>query len=259
MAYSVYTPPGWTPEEHLPLMVLLHGVRDSESSFDKYAVGSVLDAEIEAGNTPRVIIVSPNGELGFWENWHDGSKLYRDWVVKDLIPHVAKRYVTLPCPQACFVSGISMGAHGAMRFAYYEPDTFSSVSAISAPIISKLHPGDPSLVQTIIKWFIPIERIWGDIDGDTSHVPKDLDPYKSWVNRSDMVEMPLLLTWGNNDRKSIAKANEHFHQHLVSHGKNHDMSIFDGGHNWESWREIMSEVIRFHFDSNEKRTIKIHN
>ena len=251
MAYSVYTPPNWTPDERLPLMVLLHGGGDDHESFDRYAVGLKLDEEISAGRAPRVVIVSPDGELGFWENWHDGSKLYRDWVVQDLMPYVAKRYATKPCPEHCYLSGISMGGHGAMRFAYYEQNKFNSVAVLSAPIISKLHPGEPSIGRTLMKWLLPTERIWGDIDDESSHVPKDLDPYISWVNRKDLIKLPLLLAWGTEDSQSILSANQHFHQHLVTHGKPHQSLVYEGGHKWIYWRSIMADVLQFH-DTAEK-------
>ena len=249
MSYSVYTPPDWTPEESLPLMVFLHGARDNHETFDRYHVGDVLDEEINSGRVPRVIIVNPDGEFGFWENWHDGSRLYRDWVVKDLMPHVASRYNTLSCPENCFISGISMGGHGAMRFGYYEPDTFSSVSSVSAPIISKLHPPEPSIGGTILKWFIPIDRIWGDIDGDTSHVPKDLDPYRSWVSRERLFDEPLFLVWGTDDPGDIVSSNEHFHQHLEANEKEHDWLVYEGGHDWTYWREIVGSLIQFHVNA----------
>ena len=246
MSYSVYTPPDWTPDESLPLMVLLHGGGDSHESFDRYAVGLKLDEEINAGRAPRMIIVSPDGELGFWENWHDGSKLYRDWVVKDLVPYVANRYATKSCPKHCYLSGISMGGHGAMRFAYYEQNTFNSVAVISAPIISKLHPGEASIGRTLMKWLLPTERIWGDIDSETSDVPKDLDPYVSWVNRKDLLELPLLLVWGTEDSQSILSANQHFQQHLNAYDKQHKSLVYDGKHKWIYWREIMPDVLAFH-------------
>lgn len=243
MSYSVYTLPNWTPLESLPLMILLHGAGDSHESFDRYAVGSILDEKINAGKAPRVIIVSPDGELGFWENWHDGTRSYRDWVVRDLMPYIAKRYATLPCPKYCYISGISMGGHGAMRFAYHEHDTFNSVSVLSAPILSQRHPGDSSFGRTLMKWLLPTERIWGDISSETSNVPKDIDPYISWVEREDLIELPLFLVWGKQDSKGIVSANQHFHQHLSTKGKKHQWLIFDGGHKWIYWREIISKVL----------------
>lgn len=253
MSYSVYTPPDWTPSESLPLMVLLHGARDNHETFDRYLVGQTLDEAINAGRAPRMIIVSPDGELGFWENWHDGSKMYRDWVVKDLMPHVTARYSSLPCPEYCYVSGISMGGHGALRFAYYEPEVFSSVAALSAPIISKLYPGKPSIGRTLLRWLIPSERIWGDIDSDSSDVPKDLDPYISWVNRPDLVRMPLLLAWGDEEGDSIAGSNAKFQAHLAAAGKPHAWMIYEGGHKWIYWRDIMSSVLVFHANANKNK------
>ncbi|WP_205662197.1 alpha/beta hydrolase [Alteromonas flava] len=246
MSYSVYTPPDWSPDESLPLMLLLHGARDNHQTFDKYKVGQHLDKEASERNLPRVIVLSPDGELGFWENWHDGSHLYRDWVVKDLMPYVAETYNTLPCPDACFVTGISMGAHGALRFAYYEKQTFGSVAALSGPIISKRYPGESSLGRTIMMWLLPTERIWGDIESESSHVPKDLDPYISWIKRPDLVDLPLLLAWGSEESKSIKNSNEHFHKYLLEHNKPHEYLVFDGGHKWVAWREVMDDVIRFH-------------
>lgn len=246
MAYSVYTPPNWSAEESLPLMVLLHGARDDHETFDKYFVGKYLDSEINAGRLPRLIIVNPEGNLGFWENWHDGSRNYRDWVVNDLMPHIAHRYGTLPCPDHCYVSGISMGAHGAMRFAYFEPDTFNSVAAISTPIISKLHPSKPSIRNSIMKRLIPIKRIWGDIENETSHRPSDLDPYISWVKRERLFNKPLYLVWGSDDYDSIIKSNQHFQKFLSNNNKAHQWSIYQGGHNWAYWREVIGDAILFH-------------
>lgn len=253
MAYSVYTPPGWTPDEHLPVMVLLHGARDDHRTFDRYDVGLYLDEQIVSGDLPRIIIVSPDGELGFWENWHDGSRHYRDWVVDDLMPYITERYNTLPCPQGCYLSGISMGAHGAMRFAYYEKGQFNSVAALSGPIISKQYQSEPSLGMMIMRWFLPIERIWGDIDGDNSDMPKDIDPYKSWVKREDLLQLPLLLAWGTEEGDAIREGNEHFHQHLSRHNKPHEHLVFDGGHKWVHWRGIMDEVIMFHTRNHESK------
>ena len=97
MGYSVYTPPGWGPDEQLPLVVLLHGGGSDHESFNQYDVGAYLDAEHAAGRLPRVIIVNPEGEFGFWENWYDGSRRYRDWVMQDLLPTVQADYNTAPC------------------------------------------------------------------------------------------------------------------------------------------------------------------
>ena len=250
MSYSVYTPPGWQVEERLPLLVLLHGARDDESTFDRYQVGDFLDQQIKQGSLPRVIVLNPNGDLGFWENWHDGSRLYRDWVIKDLMPEVQARYNTRTCPQYCFVTGMSMGGHGAIRFAYHEPGLFSSVAAISAPIISEQDAkGQGSFKNSIMRLFIPVKKIWGDLDGD--HIPKDLDPYVSWVEKKELKPVQLMLAWGNDESDRIIQSNMRFSAHLTQHGREHKAVQYAGGHKWIYWRPIIAESIRFHLSGKQ--------
>lgn len=88
MAYAVYTPPGWRPDEQLPLVLFLHGGGDDEDCFDRAGFGPFLDAEITAGRAPRCVICVPDGERGFWENWHDGSHRWTDW--RPMVPAVLR-------------------------------------------------------------------------------------------------------------------------------------------------------------------------
>ncbi len=259
MPYSVYTPPGWTVEEALPMVVLLHGARDDQTTFDRYRVGGYLDALIAAGELPRVVIVSPDGELGFWENWYDGTRKYRDWVIRDLMPFIAQKYSTLPCPQYCHVSGMSMGAHGAMRFAYYEPGAFSSVAAISGLIISKSEATEASLRSRIIRLFVPVKRIWGDIRGDNSHVPEDLDPYVSWVQKPELAKVRLYLAWGSEESSGIIKSNELFQAHLEKNRRPHAWWVYNGGHKWRDWRQAIAESVRFHIAGRAPAATVVHD
>ena len=88
LEYAIYTPPGFAPQERLPLVVFLHGAGDGPDCFDEAQVGQHLDTQIANGQVPRAVIVIPRGDFGFWENWADGSFLYRDWVVRSLIPEL---------------------------------------------------------------------------------------------------------------------------------------------------------------------------
>ena len=251
MSYSVYTPPDWNSNEALPLLVLLHGAKDNNRSFDRYGVGQHLDKLYLDTKLPRVVIAIPDGELGFWENWKDGSRLYRDWVIKDMLPVVQSEYQTLSCPENCFVTGVSMGAHGAMRFAHYEPNQFSSVAAISGLILSR-NSARPSLVQRLMTLFIPVNRIWGDLDAAPSEERIRLDPFHSWVNKNQLWSMPLFLTWGTKDKKSIRESNNAFHLHLTQNERPHQYEVYEGKHLWEDWKNPIAQSIRFHLVHNRE-------
>lgn len=249
MPFSVYLPPQWNKKEALPLIVMLHGAGGNHQTFDKYNAGERLDKLIVSGQLPKAIIIHPEGELGFWENWFDGTRHYRDWVVKDLMPYIQDNYSVLPCPQYCHVTGISMGGHGALRFAYYEPETFSSAAVISGPIFTKQYKNKFSLRSILIKLFLPTKRIWGDIkNGNGNKTPKDIDPFISWVENPDMQNIRFFLTWGDKDHRGILEANELFQKHLEKNKRAHSWFVYEGKHKWYDWHRVIAESIRFHID-----------
>jgi len=240
MGYSVYTPPGWTRSESLPLVVFLHGGGDTPESFDKFGVGQALDRAIESGDAPRVVIVVPQGDLGFWENWYDGTRLFRDWVMRELLLRVQKEYNTMDCPEGCHVMGNSMGAHGALRFALLEPGSFASVTALSGPIF------DAESVQQFgkrwyIRMFIPVKRIWGPLD-DTERIESE-DLYRRWRTQEDLGGIRLMIACGLHDRKGLAATNEKFHRHLEAQGIEHEYVVFDGGHKWVDWIPVIVQAL----------------
>ncbi len=239
--YSVYTPPGWTKEESLPMILFLHGGGDNHTSFEKHGGNDYFDEQIIAGAMPRVILVSPNGRFGLWENWHDGSRLYRDWVLQEIVPEVQEQFNTLACPEHCHLMGISMGGFGALRFAYFAADSFSSVSAISAPIIEREGDEKPR-IPFLIRLLLPIERIFGT---DFKNNFARENPYNSWVNDSRLRDMRLQLIWGSEDRDGIRLSNRRLSAHLLKYDKSHDAFEYQGNHKWVAWKPNFNRVVKF--------------
>lgn len=240
MRYSVYTPPGWTPAEQLPLVVLLHGAGDDPATPDSVGVGQMLDKQITRGTVPRVVITWPQGDLGFWENWANGERRYRDWVTKELVPHVARRYHTRACPEGCHLVGISMGGAGALSFALAEPQRWSSVSVLSAPIfdIAEIEELYDSFWLNLI---IPVEDIWGPLD--LEQAPRR-NVYTRWTEPSDVGATSLLFTWGTEDSENIRVTNRRFEAHLRARQITANTFEFDGDHTWRSWLQVLPKVLR---------------
>ena len=249
MGYSVYTPPGWGPDEQLPLVVLLHGGGSDHESFNEYEVGAYLDSEYASGRLPRAVIVNPEGEFGFWENWYDGSRRYRDWVVQDLLPRVRVDYNTAPCPVNCHVMGMSMGAHGALRFIYYEDDTFDSVTVISGLILAR-EEVKPTLRKSLIGFFIPFEKIWGDID-DPETAPADLDPFVGWIRNDELRSNDLYLSWGTGDRRSMKRTGENFREALDASDLDYHFTLYEGEHKWRDWKRVIADALRVQVGGHE--------
>lgn len=237
--YAVYTPPGFRPDEGLPLVVFLHGAGDGPDCFDEAGVGQYLDAEMDAHRAPRAVIVVPRGDFGFWENWADGSYRYRDWVLETLVPTVAAEFGTRPCPEGCHLIGISMGGHGALRLAVLEPGRFASVTAISAPILDS----DDALAfinEGWLRFIIPTRRIWGPLD--RAAVEKD-DPFRRLREPGDLYGMRLMVVWGDEDHAHIVETNERFERHLTEYGIPHETLVFSGRHEWRAWTPTLGRVL----------------
>jgi len=239
--YGVYTPPKWTPNESLPIILFLHGGGGSHFSFERYGAAEFLDAKISAGEIPRVILVTPDGNNGFWENWHDGSFQYRDWVLDTVFPKVQNEYNTLPCPEHCHLAGISMGGFGVLRFAYEDRIRFSSVSSISAPIYSD-EQATSQQSSWLVRRLFPLKRIFGD---EPSVEYRKGNPYNAWIDDKDQQRMRLQLIWGDDDHDRIMAANEAFHLRLQENNVAHDYHVYAGRHKWVDWVPNFERIINF--------------
>lgn len=247
MGYGVYTPPNWTPEEKLPLVLFLHGGGDNHTSFEKFQAHKVFDEKINSGEMPRVILVTPDGDFSLWENWADGKRHYRDWVMRGVLPRVQAKYNTLSCPEHCHLLGISMGGFGAMRFAYFEKNTFSSISVMSALILSN-DQKENSKQSVFIKLLFPIKRIFGPN-------PKERNAkenfFRTWPTEPHLINTRLQLIWGDKDTPRIRRANELFHIKLAEQGIKHSAFVYEGNHKWISWKPHLSRAINFLVNKNK--------
>jgi enterochelin esterase-like enzyme len=232
MNYAVYQPRDRQPEQRLPLVIFLHGGGDDVDCLDASGFGFQLDEAIAEGRVPPVVIAVPQGDWGFWENWVDGSHMYRDWVLDEMLPQVQKRYSTQPCPEGCHIMGISMGGHGALRFVFKRPDLFSSVTALSAPIFGT----DQMLNFRDNFWWgliVPVGRIWGK--GTDRSVAERDDLFLHWTKPSDLGGRHLRIAWARKDHKRVVATNEHFKAHLDEHKMPYSWEVFPGKHEWDAW------------------------
>ncbi len=250
LSYSVYLPPGFSKHERLPLVVFLHGGGDDPRSPDKYGLPARLDQAIRERRIPRAVVVFPQGDNGFWMNWYDGSRRYEDWVVDELMPELSKRYHTASCPQKCHVMGVSMGGHGALRFALHRPGQFASVTALSGPIFDTEQMRD-FVGNRWIELFIPTHRIFGPPDPITRIEREDV--FLRWRNPADLGGMSVFLAWADRDRPGIKKTNRKFSKHLNAKGIEHHAEEFRGRHAWVSWSPVIERALAYQVGRTKRR------
>lgn len=242
MPYAVYTPPGWDGATPLPLVVFLHGAGDDETVLEERAVVvRTFDEWIAAGRLDPFIMVAPNGEQGFWTNWHDGSHNYEDYVVDEIIPDMVARYPIAPGRENLHLMGISMGGAGTMYTTIHHIDRFASATVLSAPLFD---------VEQTMRFLsgkmlrgIPVERLFGP--PDRAKVERS-NPFVRLSAAEDLHGTQLLLGVGRSDLPGLLASNRALHEHLDAHDVPHHYLEYRGGHGWRSWSQIFPVALCLH-------------
>ncbi len=134
----VFLPAGYesSPKKRWPVTYVLAGTQNNYNSFADFLGGESLTAEYPS------ILVSPDGNSGYWSDWHNGGAFgppqYETFVIDQLIPLIDSRYRTIPDRAQRAVFGISMGGYGSMMLAARHPDLFGSAATISGAVDSNL-------------------------------------------------------------------------------------------------------------------------
>ncbi len=235
MRYGLYTPTGWDRSTPLPLVVLLHGASDDETAVDRRSVISALDDAIESGLVPPVVIVAPDGERGFWVNWHDGSHRYRDWVLDEVIPDVRAKHAIAQGPDSLHLMGVSMGGGGGMQMWLWARPRFASATILSAPILREADTRD--FLDRFTSREV-VSRIFGP--EDEAH---GIDPFAALSSPAGLGGSRLIIGAARYDLGQILESNERFHDHLVAHRVPHRFVTFSGFHRWDSWAPVFAYAL----------------
>ena len=160
----VYLPPSYARDtvRRYPVVYLLHGATSVpeewvDGSYQGMNLAVVLDSLIAAGVIPELIVVMPNADnrlgAGFYAN-SPATGNWEDFVVRDVVGHVDRKYRTLARRSQRALVGHSMGGFGALAIAFRHPSQFGLVYALSPCCIGFVGrfgptaPGWPMLATT---------------------------------------------------------------------------------------------------------------
>jgi diacylglycerol O-acyltransferase/trehalose O-mycolyltransferase len=195
---NVLLPPGYDPSAstRYPVLYLLHGAQDDYAAWAAHGAADIVGER-------RLIVVMPDGG-------HDGS--YSDWLASDdppnpaggqpggapawesyhlgeLVPFVDAHFRTTATPGGRAVAGLSMGGHGAMKYADEAPGTFGYAGSFSGAV----HPGLPIYTQFIKQctWGDPATQgvVWHD--NDPTETAGNLRGTRLFVRSGDGTPGPL--------------------------------------------------------------------
>lgn len=140
-AVSVYLPPGYSTDggRRFPVIYLLHGFAADHRAFIRGAYQDLnvrvsMDSLINAGKVQPMIIVTPNARNRFDGSFYANSPTtgkWEDFVAKDLVRYIDRRYRTIAKSSSRGIAGHSMGGYGALTVGMRHPDVFSAIYALS--------------------------------------------------------------------------------------------------------------------------------
>jgi putative tributyrin esterase len=227
---TVYVPQV-TNMQHVPIIILLHGVYGSAWCWSfKAGVHLITHHLITEKKIAPMILVMPSDGL-----YRDGSAYlphkdgydYEKWIVEDVLDAV-KQEIAVASPQSpLFITGLSMGGYGALRIGAKYPHLFKAFSGLSS-ITDFNH---------LAYWY---EN--GNIEEISANVISHPDVLETiLLNRASL--RPFMFDCGDKD--ILIEANRNLHRDLERNNILHVYNEYPGEHNWSYWRNHIKEHLLF--------------
>jgi S-formylglutathione hydrolase len=145
---TVYLPPGYrkNPRKRYPVVYLLHGFAADHRVFirgpyQNMNVRIMMDSLIGAGAVREMIVVTPSARNFFDGSFYVNSPVsgrWEDFIVRDLVSHMDRKYRTIRARGGRGISGHSMGGYGALNISMRHPEIFSAVYAMSPCCLDRM-------------------------------------------------------------------------------------------------------------------------
>lgn len=141
---TVYTPPGYLPDQadKLPVLYLLHGVGELDSSWGQYGRANLIaDSRLADGRMKTMIIVMPKGHAyksgetpapGAPPEFASKASVFKEDLLETIIPLVEKSYRVKTDQLNRATIGLSMGGAQSFSIGLGNLDRFSHVGIFSA-------------------------------------------------------------------------------------------------------------------------------
>ena len=125
----VFKPKNYNETQKLPVIFLLHGYSGNYKQWN-----SIMDAQKYADEY-GFIIVCPDG---LFDSWYLNSPAKKDWQYEsfffdELYPDIKSKYKV--DNRYVFISGLSMGGHGALYLFIKKPELFTSAGSTSGGVM----------------------------------------------------------------------------------------------------------------------------
>lgn len=241
LPYNVVLPADYTlpanKDARYPVLYLLHGFTGHYT--DWLARTRLADYAAKY----RLIVVTPEGNNGWYaDSASVPADKYESYIIKELIPDVARRYRTNESRGGRAVAGLSMGGYGALKFGVKYPEIFALAASMSGAVAVASYRSDEelragSLRNSIVQTFGPAGSATKDAN-DLFKLLGEMTPERARA-------LPFLyLDCGTEDSLRLLPSNRALADLLVARKIPHEYRQLPGDHNWAYWDAQVQEVLR---------------
>jgi putative tributyrin esterase len=220
MRYRLLLPHDYDKGGRFAVLYLLHGLYGDYKNWDTRT-----GLENYARNL-HLLIVMPDAD----DSWYTNSATvpgdkFEDYIVKDLIPEVDEKYLTIRERHARAIAGLSMGGYGAIKFALKYPDLFAFAGSVSGALNAAQN------LDTLRPEFRPrLLEVFGN-EGSPTRAENDVFRLLDRPNRTTYPY--VYLACGTAD--SFLDVNRALADQLLSQKIAYEYHETPGDHSWEYW------------------------
>ena len=139
---TIYLPPGYEEsKQRYPVVYFLHGGLDvlgDSIVMAWWRIHDLMDAAVLGGHSHPMIFVLPNSDAKLGGGFYTNSTLtgnWADYIGKDVVDYIDRRYRTIANRNSRGLSGHSLGGNGALKIGMLYPDVFGAVYALSPAVL----------------------------------------------------------------------------------------------------------------------------
>jgi S-formylglutathione hydrolase FrmB len=229
MHYRVLLPAAVTSGGRFPVLYLLHGIYGDYLNWDTRT-----GLENYTRDLP-LLIVMPDAD----DSWYTNSSAvpqdkFEDYVARDLITDVDKKYPTVQARYARAIAGLSMGGYGALKFGIKYPELFAFAGSLSGALnaAQNLDVLRPEFRASLLPAF-------GNAGSDSR---AENDVFRLLDTPHQTPYPYFYLACGTSD--FFLQTNRAFVQQLSSRKIAYEYHETAGGHAWDYWDRALPPLLK---------------
>jgi S-formylglutathione hydrolase FrmB len=227
--YCAALPAGYDGKQakRFPVVYYLHGLGESEQTLVG-ALGAMLGDLQRNGKIKEFLVITPDAGTTFYINSRDGRVRYEDFLVREFIPAMERRFRVAGTRATRGIAGTSMGGYGALRTAFKYPQLFAAVEA-EMPALYEKFP------QRLLPFF-EMSRRGGAAGGpfgqpfDEAFWERNTPFTLARENAARLRNLKIYFDCGSEDDYGFDAGTRKLDQLLTSLGIKHEAHIYPGRH-----------------------------